>query len=725
MPEKLSQGPKVGYDARVGAGLSRGPNLRKKTPAAPWSGTWPAPGATLDLDFANNRGFVRGVGQGGAMDAVTFTRASNATFVKPDGTLSTHANQGALGKNLLTFPQDFDNALWLKNNVAVSVNVEIAPDGLFNADGLVPNTTNNLHFIDQIATTIVGTYTLTTYAKANGYNFVAIGEKAGTAWAYFNLSNGTVGNTNGSPTTSISDAGNGWYRCSITFASTGGAFKGGFVLCDNVNGNLSAWTGNGTSGIYIWGAQLELGSTATEYFPTNINQPRFDWASTAQLPLTAGPYVATTTAGNSFNLLTYSEQFQQTGSWATAGRLTISANTVDTTDPLGGNTADKVTETTDNGTHRVLQNFTYINNLTYTLSCYLKKGTRQWVWLSAAFGSVTSQTRLYQWFDLDNISLGATQETQALGPTDTIDFVSASITDVGNSWRRCSITYNVKNIPGSPDSASCDVIIGLTNANGTFSYTGETDQYGYIWGAQLHASSATTPLTANPTSNGLLIEESRTNRILWNRDATQANWVSTNITAAKDQTGIDGVANAASSLTATSADGTCIQTITLASGSRTGSVYLKRLTGTGTVQVSLDGSTYSTVDLSDTEWRRIVLSGTVTNPTVGIKIATSGDAVAMDYAQVEDGSPATTPILTTTATVTRATEQNPNSQHVPGLYDFITRDREGSVIALNQTVTTSRVIAARSGVRYVTRFIGFAANYLKEGARTLMNVREP
>jgi hypothetical protein len=191
----------------------------------------------------------------------------------------------------------------------------------------------------------------------------------------------------------------------------------------------------------------------------------------------------------------------------------------------------------------------------------------------------------------------------------------------------------------------------------------------YLWGAQRELGDtptayiengafapSTTPLAANPTSNGLLIEEARTNRILWCRDATQANWVKTNVTPAKDQTGVDGVANAASSLTATANDGTCIQTITLASGSRTGSVYLKRLTGTGNVQVSLDGTTYSTVDLSTTEWRRIVLSGTVTNPTVGIKLAVSGDAVAMDYAHVEDGAFVTTPILTTAATATRSAD---------------------------------------------------------------------
>jgi len=165
-----------------------------------------------------------------------------------------------------------------------------------------------------------------------------------------------------------------------------------------------------------------------------------------------------------------------------------------------------------------------------------------------------------------------------------------------------------------------------------------------------------TPLLANPTSNGLLIEESRANRILWCRDATQSNWTKTNVTVAKTQTGVDNVANSASSLTASSANGTCIQTITLASGSRTGSVYLKRITGTGTIQVTLDGTTYSTVDLSTTDWRRIVLSGTVTNPTVGIKIVTSGDAVAMDFGQVEDGIFVTTPILTTTASVTRSAD---------------------------------------------------------------------
>ena len=133
-------------------------------------------------------------------------------------------------------------------------------------------------------------------------------------------------------------------------------------------------------------------------------------------------------------------------------------------------------------------------------------------------------------------------------------------------------------------------------------------------------------------------------------------WILSDITAAKDQTGIDGVANAASSLTATANNGTCFQYTTLLSGGRSCSVYLKRITGTGIIQITLDGVTWSTVELSDTEWRRVVLSGIVTNPVFGIKFETDGDVIAMDYAQVEDGGFATTPILTTITAVTRISD---------------------------------------------------------------------
>ena len=71
------------------------------------------------------------------------------------------------------------------------------------------------------------------------------------------------------------------------------------------------------------------------------------------------------------------------------------------------------------------------------------------------------------------------------------------------------------------------------------------------------------PNVARRTDRGLLIEETRTNVVLHNRDLTNAAWVKTNMTAVKDQTGVDGVANSASKITATAANATVLQTITL------------------------------------------------------------------------------------------------------------------------------------------------------------------
>ena len=169
-------------------------------------------------------------------------------------------------RNLLAYTEDFTNAVWTNNNLTISANSTNSPINTLTADTLTPTTSNVLHFVQNAIVCSAGNQVLSVYAKSNGYNFVAIGENNGTAWAYFNLSNGTVGNTNNAVSTSIENVGNGWYRCSLTYASSGGT-KGAFILCDSVNGNLSAFAGNGTNGIYLWGAQLELGATASAYQP--------------------------------------------------------------------------------------------------------------------------------------------------------------------------------------------------------------------------------------------------------------------------------------------------------------------------------------------------------------------------------------------------------------------------------------------------------------------------
>jgi hypothetical protein len=151
-------------------------------------------------------------------------------------------------------------------------------------------------------------------------------------------------------------------------------------------------------------------------------------------------------------------------------------------------------------------------------------------------------------------------------------------------------------------------------------------------------------------------EASATNRVLWCRDLSNAAWTKSSCTAAYTATGIDGVANSASTVTASGANATVLQSITHASTARTLSMFLKRRTGTGTVQTTIDGGTTWVTRTLDSTWQRFETQATLANPSVGIRIVTSGDAVDVDFVQPEDGSAATSPIATFSATATRAEE---------------------------------------------------------------------
>lgn len=154
------------------------------------------------------------------------------------------------------------------------------------------------------------------------------------------------------------------------------------------------------------------------------------------------------------------------------------------------------------------------------------------------------------------------------------------------------------------------------------------------------------PATGAP--RGLLLELGSTNRLASgsSRDLTNAAWTKINCTAAKNVVGLDGVSNSASRLTATGANATCNQTVTAASANGIVEFWMKRITGSGAVSIARDGTTYTDISgqLSTSDWTRVyVRQNSITNPVVSIKLATSGDEVAVDYAneniQMAPGSP--------------------------------------------------------------------------------------
>lgn len=166
--------------------------------------------------------------------------------------------------NLLTYSEDFGNAAWTKSNCfSSSVLSTIAPDGSLTARKIIENTAADLHYVASSSQSFTtgSTYTLSTYAKASERGVLQIvppHPSFPVAFANFNLTTGTIGAYSGVDA-SITSVGNGWYRCSITLAATSTSAWPVYLLMQlsDTAPRWAAYTGDGYSGIYIWGAQLE------------------------------------------------------------------------------------------------------------------------------------------------------------------------------------------------------------------------------------------------------------------------------------------------------------------------------------------------------------------------------------------------------------------------------------------------------------------------------------
>ena len=206
----------------------------------------------------------------------SFSRDTSATVVNKDGLIETVGSgepridfkdntKGALKlepqrSNLVTYSEDFNDASWNKSDSSVTSGF-LSLNGTLNADKLIPNTDNTAnHYIRKTASIINLTdYSYSFFAKKGEYNFVSTYVSAlGGAYSW-DLENGVV---IAGINAFIENYGNGWYRCGLNATSSSTSLSCR-IYANKYSDRNTSFQGDGTSGVYIYGAQLEQGSYAT------------------------------------------------------------------------------------------------------------------------------------------------------------------------------------------------------------------------------------------------------------------------------------------------------------------------------------------------------------------------------------------------------------------------------------------------------------------------------
>ena len=400
--------------------------------------------------------------------------------------------RGSITSTSITAPDGTSTAIEFTQNIAETTAGYIDPAG-------------NVYW--EVGYTL--TYSIFAKIKSgstlNGVRLSAFSSGKGGTEAYFDLSTGTLFSAGANvDATSITNYGNGWYRCSMTITpSQDFTASNGLIHYPTENNSITVTGGNA---IYFWGPQIESRSFASNFIPNTTgkaiyefqpllktaerNQPRFE-----HNPVTGESLGLLIEEGRT-NLFTYSEEFNNVA-WTKIG-ATIRPNQIIA--PDGTLTGDKIVEIDGTGGSKYIgRNYTIGANDRHLMSIFLKKGGRSKAQLTWG-KSGSPYTRIQIVIDLNDGTFvnndvnNAGSGTGLTGTANEFDLVTRYVEDAGNGWYRCIVG-------GSFDTTSTDGYfeLRLVDTGVNTSYTGDGTSGIFVWGAQLERDSFTYQ-RAKPTS---------------------------------------------------------------------------------------------------------------------------------------------------------------------------------------------------------------------------------